>query len=142
MAYTSLQALQRRFGAAMLVQLTDRGELPTGVVDADVVAQALGDTDAVIDAALAVRYRLPLAETPAVVEDLALAIAGYKLHVHEPTEKVRRDYEQALKDLRELAIGTKKLDVAGVEPDTSGAGGVVTADRGRDLTPENLRGFI
>jgi phage gp36-like protein len=142
MAYTSLDRLARRFGTSMLVQLTDRGDVATGVVDIDVIDQALTDTDAVIDSSLAKRYRLPLAAVPAVVADLALSIAIYKLHTAMPDEKIERDYDQALKDLRDLATGTKTLDVAGIEPETSGAGGVVTCDRERMFTNESLRGFI
>lgn len=142
MPYTSLDHLARRFGSALLVQLTDRGEVGTGNVEADVVDQALGDTDAVIDAALGVRYRLPLAAVPALVADLALSIAIYKLHVFEPGQKVKDDYAQALKDLRDLADGRKKLDVAGIEPETSGIGGVITSDRERMFTNDSLRGFI
>jgi phage gp36-like protein len=142
MTYTSLDRLARRFGTSMLVQLTDRGEVATGVVDVAVVDDALTDTDAVIDSSLAKRYRLPLAAVPAVIADLALSIAIYKLHRTMPDEKIERDYDQALKDLRDLATGTKTLDVAGIEPETSGAGGVVTTDRERMFTNESLRGFI
>lgn len=142
MPYTALDRLERRFGATMLVQLTDRGEIATGLVDTDTVDQALTDTDAVIDASLGVRYRLPLAAVPALVADIARSIAIYKLHLFEPDKKIQTDYEQALKDLRELATGVKKLDIAGIEPEVSGAGGVIATDRLRDFSPENLRGFI
>lgn len=142
MAYTSLPALLDRIGTTMLVQLTDRGEVPTGAIDQAVVDRALADTDAVIDASLAVRYQLPLAAVPAIVADLAGAIAVYKLHRFAPEAKVQADYDQALRDLRELASGAKKLDVAGVEPSASGVGGVLAIDRERPFTPENLRGFI
>ncbi|WP_425230205.1 gp436 family protein [Sphingomonas sp.] len=142
MTYTTLAALQNRFGAATLVQLTDRAPVPTGVVDVAVVNQELGNADAVINASLAVRYQLPLATVPVAVADLALAIAIYKLHPFDPAQKIKDDYAQALRDLKELSQGTKKLDVAGAEPATADTGGVVTSDRARDLTPDNLHGFI
>lgn len=142
MPYTSLDRLARRFGSTMLVQLTDRGEVATGVVDVAIVDQALADTDAVINASIGKRYLLPMAEVPALVADLALSIAIYKLHVTMPDEKIERDYDQAMKDLGALASGAKMLDVAGIEPATSGAGGVVTSDRPRMFTNESLRGFI
>ena len=142
MTYTTLQQLTERFGEATLIQLTDRAVPPAGAIDADVVARALADADATIDASLAVRYRLPLASVPAVIADLARTIAIYKLHVFAPDPKIERDYEQALKDLRDIADGRKKLDVAGLEPPTSGASGVVATDRPRDFSPESLAGFI
>lgn len=142
MPYTSLDRLARRFGATMLVQLTDRGDVSTGVVDVATVDDALADTDAVINASLGIRYRLPLTDVPALVADLALSIAIYKLHIARADDKIERDYDQALKDLRELAAGTKALDVAGIEPEASGAGGVITSDRERVFTNDSLRGFI
>jgi phage gp36-like protein len=142
MPYTSLDRLARRFGSTMLVQLTDRGDVATGVVDVSIVDDALADTDAVINASLGKRYLLPLAAVPAVVADLALSIAIYKLHVAMPDEKIERDYDQALKDLRDLGTGAKTLDVAGIEPESSGEGGVVTTDRERMFTNESMRGFI
>lgn len=142
MPYASLAALQRRFGEIMLVQLTDRGENSTGVVDAAVVGDALVDTDAVIDASLARRYRLPLATVPPVVADLALSIAIYKLHRSAPDDKIDGDYKQALKDLDAFANGSKLLNAAGVEPEASAAGGVVFTDRERMFTNDSLRGFI
>ncbi len=140
MTYASLDNLIARFGEAMIRDLTDH--TGAGEIGQDVVSRALADTDAVIDASIGVRYRLPLAVVPALIADIALSIAAYKLHRYAPEQKVKDDYDQALKDLRELSVGTKKLDVAGNEPASSGAGGVVAIDRERPLTPEKLHGFI
>jgi phage gp36-like protein len=140
--YATLAGLTDRFGLDLIVQLTDRAAAPTGMVDAGVVARALADADAVIDASLAVRYRLPLDSVPAIVVDIALSIAIYKLHRFAPDPKIKDDYDQAQRDLREIAAGTKRLDVAGIAPVGSGAGGVVTTDRARPLTPETLTGFV
>lgn len=142
MSYATPEALAERIGQDVLVQATDRASPPSGVADQAVIARALADADAVIDASLAVRYRLPLAAVPAVVTDLALAIAAYKLHRFAPDPKIKDDYEQALRDLREIAAGSKRLDLAGVEPKGSGAGGVQVSDRRPPLTPDSLAGFI
>lgn len=142
MTYATAPVLEERYGLDLLIQVTDRATPPAGAVDESVLARALADADAVVDASLAVRYRLPLAAVPAVVTDLAAAIAIYKLHRFTPDQKIEKDYEQALRDLRDIADGRKRLDLAGVEPESSGASGVVTIDRPRDFTPENLRGFI
>ena len=80
MSCATLQQLTDRYGARMLVAITDRAESPTGLVDPEVVARTLADTDAMIDGYLAVRYRLPLASVPALVTDLAQMIAIWKLH--------------------------------------------------------------
>lgn len=142
MTYASLQQLVTRFGEQMLVQLTDRANPPLGAIDAVLVAQALANTDAVIDGYLGTRYRLPLDPVPVQVADLALVIAIYKLHVFAPDPKIERDYDQALRMLRDISGGTVRLDAAGIEPATSGASGVQYVDRERPLSPETLRGFI
>ncbi|MES2754883.1 MAG: DUF1320 domain-containing protein [Pseudomonadota bacterium] len=142
MTYATTEQLIERFGESMLVQLTDREAFPTGEIAADVVARALAGTDAEINGSLAKRYRLPLAAVPELVIELAIAIAIYKLHRFAPDPKIEKDYERALAKLRQIAIGDVLLDVAGVEPTTSGAGGVVASDRPRDMTPGNLAGFI
>ncbi|WP_242415085.1 gp436 family protein [Sphingomonas panni] len=142
MTYATPADLTERYGMDLLVQLADRGSVPTGVADSVVVTKALTGADATIDAALSVRYSLPLASVPEVVVDIALAIAIYKLHRFEASKKIEDEYAQALKDLDAIAAGRRKLDVAGIEPKTSGSGGVVTNDRPRDMTPDNLRGFV
>ncbi len=142
MSYTSLQQLTDRYGEKMLAQLTDRGAVFSGAIDAAVVDRALADTDALIDGYLAGRYLLPLAQTPPLLADLAQAIAIYKLHAKTAAEKITEDYQQALKVLRDIAAGVVRLAVAGVEPVSSGASGVRTNDRPRELTPDSLRGFV
>ncbi len=142
MSYATLSELTERTGEPMLIELSDRAEPPLGAIDNDVVDRALTDADATIDGYLKGRYLLPLAATPPLVRDLALAIAVYKLHRNVASDKVRRDYDDALKLLRDIAAGVVRLDVAGVEPAASGTGGVRATDRARDLTPDNLKGFV
>ena len=140
MTYATLDMLKGAFGEANLVSATDRSG--TGSIDVSAVERALVGADATIDAALAVRYRLPLAVVPTIVSEIAVSIALYKLHVFAPDQKVKDDHDQALKDLDRIANGTRKLDVAGIEPQGSGSGGVIATDRVRPLTPETMRGFI
>ncbi|NCP19066.1 MAG: DUF1320 domain-containing protein [Erythrobacter sp.] len=142
MSYVDLDQLTDRYGEALLVDLTDRATPATGEIDADVVARAIADTKAVIDGHLAGRYKLPLAETPQLVVDLALQIAIYKLHRFTPNDKIKDDYKAAMGLLAKIASGTVRLDVEGVEPASSGSSGVQTNDRERPFTNDNLKGFI
>lgn len=142
MPYCTLAQLTDRYGAAMLRQLTDRATPPAGAVDEAVVNRAIADTDATIDGYLAGRYVLPLTEVPVLLADLALAIAIYKLHVTAVTEKIAEDYTGALRMLREIASGTVRLNVAGIEPVGNQASGVRATDREREVTAENMRGFV
>jgi phage gp36-like protein len=142
-SYATEAQLIERFGEPMLVDLTDRADPPAGEVDSDVVARALADTDAMIDGYLAARYALPLAETPAMLTDLALSIAIYKCHRNVASEKVQRDYDNALKMLRDIAAGTIRLPLAaGAEPAAAGGSGVRVSQPDRPMTAGTMKGYI
>lgn len=142
MSYITLQQLLVQPGEQVLIQLTDRAVPSVGAIDEAVVAGVLADTDALIDGYLAGRYALPLAVTPPLVASLARAIAHYRLHNYAPEDKVRKDHDDAIATLKQIASGIVRLDIAGVEPTSSGASGVVATDRERDMTPDSLKGFI
>ncbi|NTT88501.1 gp436 family protein [Tabrizicola fusiformis] len=143
MSYATLAQLIDRHGENVLILLTDRGVTPLGMIDAAVVARALADTDAVIDAHLKARYILPLAEVPPLLVDLAAAIALWKLHRHEPNQKVKDDYSDAMRQLRALSEGALRLPVAsGAESIGSGGTGARVTDRERPLTADSLKGYI
>ena len=142
MTYATQQNLTDRYSDRMLVQLTDRGDVSTGVIDVDVVNEALAETDALIDGYLKGRYKLPLAVTPPLVNGLAKQIAIYKLHTHAPDDKIKDEYDAALKTLVQISQGVVQLDVAGAEPEGASANGVQAKDRERDMTPENMKGFV
>lgn len=142
MAYVTQQQLVDRFGAQLLLQLTDRAVPPAGQIDPAIVTGAIRDAGAVIDGYLAGRYQLPLEDVPDLVRDLALSIAIYKLHPFAPDPKIQADYDGALRALRDIANGTLRLSVAGIEPGGADTSGVQFVDRERSLTPENMRGFI
>ena len=61
MPYTSTPLMIARVGEGMLIALTDRGEVPLGVIDAAVMARAMADADEQINGYLMGRYTLPLA---------------------------------------------------------------------------------
>ena len=143
MTYATLAQLIDRVGEPMLIDLTDRGEVATGAIVAAVVERALVDADALIDGYLAARYQLPLSVTPALITDVAQAVALWKLHVTTPEDKIKLDYEAALKTLREIGQGLIRLpDAQGLEPASSGASGVIVTDRERPFTADNMKGFI
>lgn len=142
MSYATLTQLEDRYGTRMLIELTDRDTPKTGEIDADVMARALADTDAVIDGYILGRYKLPLAETPPLLADLAAAIAIYKLHSFGAPTYVKEDYDRALSSLDKIGKGLIRLPLEGVEVPSSGASGVQTTDRERPFTEDNLKGWI
>lgn len=142
MAYTSLTDLTDRYGARLLISLTDRATPPAGEIDTDVIDEALADTDALIDGYLANRYKLPMDTTPPLVADIAKAVAIYKLHVYSPDQKIKDDHDTAMRQLEKIGEGKIKLPVAGVEPEDTGGGGARMTDRERPFTETNMKGFI
>jgi phage gp36-like protein len=143
MTYATQSGLIQRYGEQMLVALTDRADVPSGAIDADVVARALAEADALIDGYLAGRYSLPLTIVPPILPPIAEVIAIYSLHITEPEAKVKADYEAAMKRLAEISKGVILLkDAAGIEPPATGTSGAQITDRTRDFTPGTMTGFI
>lgn len=142
MAYSTLAQLTDRYGAELLRQLSDRGDVAATEPDAALFARAIADADALIDGSLKVRYALPIASTPRLVTDLSLRIAVYYAHGSVVPEKIRDDYKEALRTLQQIATGTVRLDLDGVEPAPSGAAEVRTNEPDRRLTAETMRGFV
>lgn len=142
MSYCSLAQLIDRYSAKLLIEISDRGEEPTGEIDAALIARAIADADALIDGYLKVRYALPLASVPSLVTDLSLVISVYKAHAHVAAEKIVNDYRDALKTLKEIAQGLIQLDVDGVEPAPSGAAEVRTNNPERPLSAATMKGYI
>jgi len=131
MTYATQQDLVDRFGGQEIAQLTDRTN--GTVIDATVVARALGDADAEIDGYLATRYVLPLTITPAVLVRLAADIARYRLFDDRTTEAVRQRYADAVQLLKSMASGLVKLD-AGVTPLTVDSAAIPVLARSRQRT--------
>ena len=143
MSYCTLAQLTERYGATMLVQLSDRGgdEAPEEA-DAELFDRAIADADALIDGYLRKRYALPLPALPRLVTDLSLRIAIYYAHGQVVTDKVRDDYRDALKTLEKIAQGLVELDLDGAEPPASGASEVRTNEPHRPFSADTMKGYI
>jgi phage gp36-like protein len=137
MTYVTLQGLIDRFGEDELIQLTD----PEGVavIDETAVALAINDASLEIEAYLARRMALPLDPVPAVLERIAANIARHHLYNDAPTDLVQKNYDAAIRFLRDVADGRVQLGItdAGANvPDTAapsyGAGTPVFDDAGLD----------
>ncbi len=106
MTYCTQAVLTLEIGAQELIQLTDRAT--PGVIDAAVVAKALGDADAKINSYLTA-YPLPLAVVPANFERLACDISRYFLYKNQMIDSVRMAYTDAIKYLEQ--VGTGKISL-------------------------------
>jgi phage gp36-like protein len=141
-AYCTQSELETRFGSAMLLAATDRGEEPAEAIDAAAVTRAITDADALIDGYLAARYVLPLASVPTLINTLSLTIAIYRLHPSVTDEKIRKDYEDAVKTLQLISRGDIRLDVAGTEPEAASHDDVRTNEPERPLSAGTMKGYI
>ena len=142
MAYSTLADLTARYGQALLVQISDRADAPTGEVDEALITQAIANADAVIDGFLLGRYQLPLASTPGLVADWSQRIAIYKAHGQNVDQKISADYDAAMRELGQVASGAIRLAIAGAEPTGSGAAGVIATDTERVFTRDSMKGYI
>lgn len=131
MPYATQQDLIDRFGEEELVQLTDRAEPPAGAIDATVIGKALADADDAVNGYLAVRYEVPLASPPLVLNRMACDIARYYLYEDRVTEIVRKRYDDAVAYLKDVAAGKVVLgvDALGEAPADPGGPQVDAGDR-------------
>jgi phage gp36-like protein len=131
MPYATQADLVARFGTEELVQLTDRTGADT--VEAGVVDAALADAAAKIHGYLAARYALPVSPAPDLLRSMQADVARYLLHGDRATELVRKNYEDALKLLRDLSEG--KAVLAGASPAGAGASPAAAAGQVRVAAP-------
>lgn len=84
-----------------------------GTRDAAKVDRALDDAAALIDGYIGQRFPLPLSPVPAVLKNLSIDIAVYRLATDAGllAEDMRRRYDDALAFLRDVAKGIATLPV-------------------------------
>lgn len=102
MTYATRTDLEERYGVDELAQRESM--LPAGAVD-----RALGDADAEVDGYVAAGYSVPLNPVPPNIVRVAAAIARYRLLGDAATEQARKDYEDAIRFLRDVQAGRAKL---------------------------------
>lgn len=104
--YATREDLVARFTEAEIASLeTDE----TGTPNTDFSAAALADASAKADSSIAVKYKLPLPNTPPVLLIAVCDMARYHLYKDRPTEEVRKRYDDALNWLKRVASDSAKL---------------------------------
>ena len=131
MAYATLEQLASLFGAEEIRALSDRAG--TGVLDEEVVRDALARASSEVDSYLADRYATPLdgeGPVPAVVVSVTGDIARYRLTGGDVRESdpIRQRYVQAMGWLRDVADG--RASVPGLPPAGETPGGAVLVEPG------------
>jgi phage gp36-like protein len=104
--YIDRAGLEQRFGKAEIDELADDDK--SGTVEAgeeNSVTSACEDASTLIDGYLAAKYTLPLVSVPDMLIGWAADIARFRLWDDQAPEEVRRRYEDAIAQLRDLARG-------------------------------------
>ena len=109
--YVTPQALVDEFGQREMVQLTDVGDERTGEVDLTVAQRICDRVNAELSAALAARYKLPLARVPEVLRYIGQDLAHFYLYSSEPPTWVQTRFDQARKSMRDIQTGALPLGV-------------------------------
>lgn len=117
--YLTTEDLTKAFSKTTLVQLSNdepRATEPNEVV----LQQAVQSACERIDSALRSRYRLPLSEVPTVIHNHGLYLVRYWLYARRPEkgmpQVVKETYDQAIKELEQIAQGKLHLGLAPNQP--------------------------
>lgn len=114
MRYITPTDLLRSFSEAVLVKLSN-DDYRASEVDMATLQLAIDTATERIDAALRSRYRLPLAQVPTLLQSHCLTLARYWLYARRPEmpmpETVEKTYQQAVKELEQIANGRLHLGI-------------------------------
>lgn len=103
--YATREELIKRFGDEIAQLESMHPSSGTSVQD------AIQDASEEIDSYLAAKYTLPLPSTPNNLKRLACDIARYRLYFQQPTEEVRKRYEDAKEFLKGVRDGKNVLAI-------------------------------
>lgn len=123
MTYATRPGLEERYGALEIEQRESM--LPAGAV-----ARALADADAEVDAYVGGAYSVPLSPVPAVIVRVAAGIARYRLLGDAASDQARKDYEDAVRYLRDVQAGRAAIAAAPLAGNTPAA--TIAVTNGRD----------
>lgn len=138
MSYTSRGELVHHFGEEEIAGLLDRDNDDTE--DSGVLTHILSQTDSVIDGYLAALYETPLSPVPQLISCIAGDIARFYLYSNNVPEVVQKRYDDAIKQLKDIAKGLITLPSSQVTK-LETAGGVEYVETERVFTMTTLSDF-
>lgn len=141
MPYATQTDMEEHCSESDLIALTDRADPPAGAIDADVLDAALVKASGLMDGYLKSRYVVPIAVVTADLTLRCVHIAYYLLHRDSAPDKVRKDYDDALRWLRDVADGRIVLTgTPAAAPEGSADSPQIDAPD-RTFTSDNMSGF-
>lgn len=140
MTYATKSDLIKWASEAELVQLTDLADPPAGAINDDLVTDALESADAEINSYLAqAGLATPLPNPPRVVVDRACAIARFRLSRDHASDRVTKDFDDALSWLLNVAKGNISLGDVGAPAQTVSSDRPKMAPTDRKFTNASMR---
>ncbi|RLL31755.1 DUF1320 domain-containing protein [Acinetobacter cumulans] len=103
--YATRNDLEARFGEGELQQLEAMQTADNSI------EEALQDASEEIDSYIAVRYVLPIPNTPSTLKRIACNIARYRLYFQQPTEEIENRYKAEIDFLKRVADGKATLNI-------------------------------
>lgn len=139
MTYATRDDLNAAHGQDMVDRLATRPENEDGT---EAVARALSYATGVIDAALSVRFTLPLPQIPVLLRDIAtdLAIARLASDATSLTDDLKLREKTARADLDKVATGKMNLGLP-AQSEGHRPQPIVSSTGGKLFTRPQLRGF-
>ncbi len=98
-----------------LIALTD--DTDSNTIKTEYVDAAISSASAVINSYIAARYKTDFSQTPEIIKKIAVDMSVYFLESRRraPSEERRKNYEDALRFLKDIAKGSASLDIPKLE---------------------------
>ena len=142
--YTTLEDILKQIPEAELIQLTVDEPDEDSEVDEDVVDAVIARVDGEIDSYVGVKYSVPLATVPAVINQHAIAMDLHYLYSRRPTikenETIRANFDDAIKWLDKLAKGQVTLGIDPPPPAPSVSAGRFNSNP-RKFSDDSMKGM-
>lgn len=131
--------LKDKLPDSQLLQLTD--DTKSGTINAQVVSDAIADSEALVDGYVAVQYATPLSPVPRLVKALTIDVTVFRLYARRQRipDDVKLANDLALRKLEQIAKGILSLGPTAPEPVTASAGEVFGP--AREFTRDKMSGF-
>lgn len=146
MAYCVLADIQAEIPQVQLIQLTD-DTVPPVAVNQPVVDKAIADASDIINAYVGERYQVPITIVPALVKNMAVDLAVYRLFLRRKKqnlpEAAQKAYDNTMRLLRDVQAGRLSLGVSSLgQAATPTGGGEVQSFAGtRTFTSDTLKDY-
>ena len=140
--YCALADILKQIPEEVILQLTDDANM--GVVNQEVVDEAIANAGAVIDGYCSARYTIPFATVPAIIKPIAVDLAVYNLYARrvETMPDVREaNQKNAIKLLSDISKGAIRLGAEAVTAATSTQQSPQVTSNGRLFSRDKMRGL-